>query len=494
MSKLQGLIPAAGKGVRARPYTQQVHKGMLEIHGTPNIQRIIEVMRDQLEIERIVIVIGHLGDTIKSFLGNGEKFGVEIEYVDNYELDKGLAWSITLAQERITSEYFCIMLCDECYISSNHYELLQFPYQNYLVTCCGFPVDEDKVIRRNYAICLNSQGNIEDLHEKPTTITSRIMGTGTFVSRRDLFQRLNHFFDNSRDGYVEFVTALNQIQQNESSLAYFQINGTYVNINDRDSFHLAKYHERKRVFADSSAGLLIYSEGTETNIDFTIQKYAELGLFKSISVVLPAANTILEIVEANGAKAIVCPDEVILYGERLKYAMVQSSEDFVVFTDAIYSFPARDVEKLLTYLPEADMVIGTRTTRQLIEQGSNMRGLVRLSHGVLGRLVELLWWNRQARFTDAGCTFRAIWKSSFDAIASDLTSKGPEFSVEMTIALLNHHQRVIEIPVNFFNQGKLVGRNYQTASTFFRFLALIFRRSIFRSSHRKRRNRPDKAH
>ena len=136
----------------------------------------------------------------------------------------------------------------------------------------------------------------------------------------------------------------------------------------------------------------------------------------------------------------------------------------------------------ITYLPEADMVIGTRTTRQLIEQGSTMQGVVRLSNAALGRLLELLWWNRQARFTDVGCTFRAIWRSSFDSISDNLNSRGPEFSAEMMIALLNDRQRVIEVPVNYFNRSQSMNRKYRTISTFFRLLCLILRRRISNGS------------
>ncbi len=478
MDRLQGVIPAAGKGVRARPYTHQTHKGMLDINGTPNIQRVIEIMRDQLSIHRIVIIVGYLGDTIKNYFGNGEKYGVEIEYVENYELDKGLAWSIYLAKNKISSNYFCIMLCDECYINSNHVDLLQHAYSDYLVTCCGLPVDDNALIQRNYSICLDSSQEIACLQEKPEVVSSKIMGTGTFLCRNTIFDYLKSAFDTSENGFIDFVSTLNGIHQAERSLSYFQINGTYVNINDRDSLYLAKYHERKRIFTESSLGLIIYSEGHETNVDFTIQRYAELKVFETITVVLPSNNTIAEIVEGCGARAIVCPEGMALYGEKIKYAMALAVEDIIILTEADYSFLSRDVDKLLIYIPESDMVIGTRTTRQLIEQGSTMRGLVRMANAVLGRLVELLWWNRGARFTDVGCTFRAIWKSSFDLIKNDLKSDGPEFSVEMMIVLLNQHQRVIEVPVNYFNRSQAYKRKYQTASTFFRFLKLIVLRRL----------------
>ena len=107
-----------------------------------------------------------------------------------------------------------------------------------------------------------------------------------------------------------------------------------------------------------------------------------------------------------------------------------------------------------------------------------MDGLVRLAHHALGLLVEVLWWNRQGRFTDVGCTFRAIWKSSWENIKDDLVSDGPEFSAEMMIELMRQHQRVIEIPVSYFNQSQSTKKQDQTASIFFRFIKLILTRRL----------------
>lgn len=479
MTKLQGLIPAAGKGVRARPYTHDIHKGMLDIHGSPNIGRVVGIMRDQMGIEEIVIVVGYLGDSIKAYFGDGSDFGVSIKYVENHDLDKGLAWSVLLGGNKITADNFCIMLCDECYIASNHNELLQHPYQESLVTCCGLSVDDNNLIQRNFSVHLDSNRHVQSLQEKPQIVTSRIMGTGTFLCHRDLFKHLQGAFDNSKGRGIDFVSTLNRLHQKQSCLGFFEIKGTYVNINDRDSLYLAKYHERKRSMHDCSLALIIYSDGAEENIHFTIENYADLDLFQSMSVVLPADNEIEDKVNALGARVIRCPQGVVGYGEKLRYALLQTTEDIIVFTEADYSFSARDVDKLLTYLPESDMVLGSRTTRQLIEQGSNMRGLVRLAHATLGRMIELLWWNRRSRFTDVGCTFRAAWKSSLDLVINDLGSDGPEFSAEMMIEFLRQHQRVIEVPVNYFNKSQELNKRHQTAATFFRFLKLIISRRLY---------------
>ena len=85
-----------------------------------------------------------------------------------------------------------------------------------------------------------------------------------------------------------------------------------------------------------------------------------------------------------------------------------------------------DIDKFLTYLKESDMVIGTRTTRQMIEQGSNMDWLTRWANVVFAKFIELMWLNSDPdispRLTDVGCTYRAIWRSSFEEIKNFLVT------------------------------------------------------------------------
>jgi UDP-N-acetylglucosamine diphosphorylase / glucose-1-phosphate thymidylyltransferase / UDP-N-acetylgalactosamine diphosphorylase / glucosamine-1-phosphate N-acetyltransferase / galactosamine-1-phosphate N-acetyltransferase len=112
----------------------------------------------------------------------------------------------------------------------------------------------------------------------------------------------------------------------------------------------------------------------------------------------------------------------------------------------------------------------------LIEQGSNMRGIVRLANIQLAKLLEILWWNFEGRFTDTQCVFRAIWRQSFDLIASDLKCKGGEFNTEMIIELLQKRRRIIEIPVNYQNRPGSAFRKYQNVRTYFSILFLMLSR------------------
>jgi len=474
--RLYGLIPAAGKGIRAYPYTKMTPKCMIDINGQPNLLRTIGIMRDQLGIHDIFIVIGHYGEVIRRYFKDGKDFGVNLTYIENTELDRGLAYSVLLGQQYI-NDYFCILLSDEFYLNSNHAELAAFPYRDALATCGIMPIEDRNLIKRNYSVEVEGE-RITRLIEKPEVVSSNLLGCGTFVFSPRIFPLLEQAFVRAGMKYVDLVSFIGALCASGEKIRYFLLKSTYVNINDRDSLNLVKYNERSAIFDQIAITLLVYSEGDEEDIGFTLSQYRRLECLKHIFVVLPEGSQLEGIVRKNGAVPLVCPAPLRQYGEKLKYAMEQVPGDIFILTEANYSFPSRDIAKLLAYLREADMVIGTRTTRQLIEQGSTMRGIVRFANVWLAKLVELLWWQFEGRFTDVGCTFRAIWRTSFDDIRDQLVARGPEFSVEMMIEVLRARDRIIEVPVNYFTRSQSLYRRYQNVGTFFRLLWCICKKNV----------------
>jgi hypothetical protein len=140
------------------------------------------------------------------------------------------------------------------------------------------------------------------------------------------------------------------------------------------------------------------------------------------------------------------------YGDTLRTGMDVATGDILVLVEADRTFGARDLGKLLEYLKDADMVIGTRTTRQMIAQSANMDGLLRWGNVAVGKLIEALWWSLEPRLTDVGCTYRALWRDAYRRIRPYLTQDGPAFSPEMMIEVLRMEGRLIEIPVNYYRR------------------------------------------
>lgn len=153
---------------------------------------------------------------------------------------------------------------------------------------------------------------------------------------------------------------------------------------------------------------------------------------------------------ARGAGARVVAESKPGYGCALKAGMTAATMDILILTEADGSFKAADILKLLVYLEACGMVLGTRTTRQLVQQGANMDFLLRWGNVTAAKILELLWYiPHEPRLTDVGCTYRALRRETFRIIADGLSESGPGFSPEMICECFRRGVRVIEVPVSY---------------------------------------------
>ena len=78
---MHALLMAGGKGTRLAAITGDViPKPMAAIAGKPVIEHAVIALRDN-GVTDITVSVGHLADVIKNYLGDGEKFGVKIDYI-----------------------------------------------------------------------------------------------------------------------------------------------------------------------------------------------------------------------------------------------------------------------------------------------------------------------------------------------------------------------------------------------------------------------------
>lgn len=119
------VIMAGGKGTRLHPQTENCPKPLLLLSGKPILEHIIE--RAKVEgFSHFVLAIFHLGHMIEEHFGNGENFGVKIEYIRE-ESPLGTAGALSLL-DPVPSSAFVVTNGDV--ISDIRYgELLDFHYQ-----------------------------------------------------------------------------------------------------------------------------------------------------------------------------------------------------------------------------------------------------------------------------------------------------------------------------------------------------------------------------
>jgi len=77
----KALVLAGGRGIKMRPFTYEIPKTLIPVKDKPILEYTIELLKEN-QIRDIIILVGHLGDKIKSHFGDGSNFGVRINYVD----------------------------------------------------------------------------------------------------------------------------------------------------------------------------------------------------------------------------------------------------------------------------------------------------------------------------------------------------------------------------------------------------------------------------
>ena len=93
---LQAVVMAGGFGKRLRPLTESTPKPLLPVGDRPLLERLVEQLRDS-KIKHINISTHFLGEQIKEHLGDGRKWGVDINYLSE-ENPLGTAGSLSLLE------------------------------------------------------------------------------------------------------------------------------------------------------------------------------------------------------------------------------------------------------------------------------------------------------------------------------------------------------------------------------------------------------------
>lgn len=88
------VIMAGGKGTRLHPQTENCPKPLLPIAGKPILEHIIDRAKAE-GFSHFVLAIYHLGHMIEEYFGNGERFGVNIDYLRE-ESPLGTAGALSL--------------------------------------------------------------------------------------------------------------------------------------------------------------------------------------------------------------------------------------------------------------------------------------------------------------------------------------------------------------------------------------------------------------
>jgi glycosyltransferase involved in cell wall biosynthesis len=198
-------------------------------------------------------------------------------------------------------------------------------------------------------------------------------------------------------------------------------------------------------FNGKKVSVVIPAYNEEKAISKTVKEFS-LPFVDEI-VVVDNASTDRTATFAKRAGARVVEEHRKGYGFSCRKALASAKGDIIVLVEADGTFDPKDTKKLLSYIGDADMVLGTRTYMQFVEEGANMGVFLGYGNLFVAKLLQVLYGD--VRLTDVGCTFRAIKKGSLKKVAKRFKVGGSTFSPEMIIEALKAGLKIVEIPIHY---------------------------------------------
>ncbi|MEO8902487.1 MAG: NTP transferase domain-containing protein, partial [Polyangiaceae bacterium] len=109
---MQAVILAGGLGTRLGARTRDLPKALLPIAGRPFLAWLLEALQ-RSGYSQVVLCIGHHGEQIRDFLGEGQPFGLDVAYSKDGERLLGTGGAIRQALTRgLLEESFLVTYGD----------------------------------------------------------------------------------------------------------------------------------------------------------------------------------------------------------------------------------------------------------------------------------------------------------------------------------------------------------------------------------------------
>src|SRR5438477_3532727 len=205
---------------------------------------------------------------------------------------------------------------------------------------------------------------------------------------------------------------------------------------------------------------------------------ADFGALDAVDEVLVVDNNsrdkTAERAESAGARVV--HEKRQGYGHALRRGLAEAHGEYVVLAEPDGTFMGKDVLRLLAFADDFDLVLGTRTTRELIWHGANMGWRLRWGNWVLAKLLQVLF--DGPSLSDCGCTLRLIRRTAADRLLPRFTVGGSHFLPEMVCLALLERLRLVEVPVNYrdrVGQSKITGSMATALRVGVRMIAVILR-------------------
>lgn len=220
------VIMAGGLGSRLGELTKDTPKPMLKVGNKPMLLHLIN-MFSEYGFRRFVLCVNYKKEVIKEFFGNGDKFGVEIEYVE--ESDRlGTAGALFLAKPLLDNDFFVIN--GDVVVNVDMEELFAFHQESKAIaTMC---VREYSHQIPYGVIQTNDDSSIKAIVEKP--VTSFNINAGIYILSPSSLESL------SQATYLDMPDLFSMIIDKGQQTRVYQLADTWYDVGRREDLQAAR--------------------------------------------------------------------------------------------------------------------------------------------------------------------------------------------------------------------------------------------------------------
>ncbi len=182
----KALLLAAGLGERLRPLTLSTPKPLISIGSHLLIEYNLTLLK-KFGVKEVMVNLHHLGEKIKTTLGNGKKYGLKIKYSEEKEI-LGTGGGIKNVESFFESESFIVMNADILLDISLH-SVWETHLQQKNIATLVLSSHERKDVKR--LVYLNSRNEVLSISENPPQENAKgYIFTGAQILEKKILEQL----------------------------------------------------------------------------------------------------------------------------------------------------------------------------------------------------------------------------------------------------------------------------------------------------------------
>ena len=187
---MKAVILAAGDGKRMWPLTSSRPKVMLPLVNLPIMEHLI-LQVVSAGIREFILVLGHRGEVIREYFGDGRRWGIQIDYVSQ-EKQMGTADALRMAEGKLP-ERFLVLNGDIIVFSCNIKKLVN----SQGLAIAGILLDDVSGL----GVLELDNTRVIRIHEKKELPPSHMVNAGLYYLDRSIFKAISSTTISSRDEY-----------------------------------------------------------------------------------------------------------------------------------------------------------------------------------------------------------------------------------------------------------------------------------------------------